>query len=196
MVYWDWEVARVVRLACRLASERRGRVSSIDKANVLETSRLWRQTAEVEAAAFPEIVLEHRLVDSAAMRLLTHPAEFDVLVTGNMFGDILADEASVLAGSLGNLPSASLGDSGPGLYEPVHGSAPDIAGRGIANPVGAILSGAMLLRHSLGLDQEAAWVEAAVQRAFADGCRTADLWPDGALSTDEMAAVVIERLPR
>jgi 3-isopropylmalate dehydrogenase len=150
------EVERIVRVAARLAGERRGKLCSIDKANVLETSRLWRDTTDrIMADEFPEIELETLLVDAAAMHLLSRPADFDVMVTENMFGDILTDEASMLAGSLGMLPSASLGDSSQGLYEPIHGSAPDIAGQGIANPCGAIASVAMLLRHSLALPDEA-----------------------------------------
>ncbi len=194
MVYWDYEVERVVELACTLAAGRRRKVTSVDKANVLETSRLWRQIAGQVAAAHPRIEFDHQLVDAAAMRLVTQPASFDVLVTGNMFGDILTDEASVLTGSMGNLPSASLGDGGPGLYEPIHGSAPDIAGEGIANPIGAILSAAMLLRHSLQLETEAAAVEAAVMRALNDGCRTIDLQRENALSTQQMTAEILARL--
>ncbi len=194
MVYWDYEVERIVELACTLASDRRRKVTSVDKANVLETSRLWRQIADKVAAAHPQIEFDHQLVDAAAMRLVTQPASFDVLVTGNMFGDILTDEASVLTGSMGNLPSASLGDSGPGLYEPIHGSAPDIAGEGIANPIGAILSAAMLLRHSLKLETEATAVESAVMRALDAGCRTVDLREENALSTQQMTAEIITYL--
>ena len=194
MVYWDYEVQRVVELACTLAAGRRHKVTSVDKANVLETSRLWRQTADKVASAHPQIEFDHQLVDATAMRLVTQPASFDVLVTGNLFGDILTDEASVLTGSMGNLPSASLGDSGPGLYEPIHGSAPDIAGEGIANPIGAILSAAMLLRHSLMLETEAAAVETAVKWALTDGCRTIDLRHEHALSTRQMTAEIIARL--
>lgn len=190
--YHDYEVRRVVELAFRLARARRRKVTSVDKANVLESSRLWRQEATAIGKANPEVALDHMLVDTAAMRLVTSPASFDVLVTENMFGDILTDEASVLAGSMGMLPSASLGDAGPGLYEPIHGSAPDIAGRGIANPVGTILSVALLLRHSLGLVPEAELVERAVDQAIADGCRTADL--GGSLGTRAMADEVLRRV--
>src|SRR6202022_813085 len=147
------EVDRITRVAARLARQRRRKLTSIDKSNVLETSRLWREvTTRVMKAEFPDVALDHVLVDAAAMHLIRRPRDFDVLVTENMFGDILTDEASMLSGSLGLLPSASLGDGKRGLYEPIHGSAPDIAGRGIANPVGTIMSVAMLLRHSLGLD--------------------------------------------
>ncbi len=194
MVYWDYEIERVVELACTLAAERRCKVTSVDKANVLETSRLWRQTAEKVAAAHPQIEFEHQLVDTTAMRLVTQPASFDVLVTGNMFGDILTDEASVLTGSMGNMPSASLGDGGPGMYEPIHGSAPDIAGDGIANPIGSILAAAMLLRHSLNLEPEAVAVETAVMDTLEDGCRTIDLRRENALSTQQMTAEIITRL--
>ncbi len=190
--YHDYEVRRVVELAFRLARARRRKVTSVDKANVLESSRLWRQEATAVGEANPEVALDHMLVDTAAMRLVTSPASFDVLVTENMFGDILTDEASVLAGSMGMLPSASLGDAGPGLYEPIHGSAPDIAGRGIANPIGTILSVALLLRHSLGLAPEAELVERAVDQAIADGCRTADL--GGSLGTRAMADEVLRRV--
>jgi 3-isopropylmalate dehydrogenase len=190
--YTDGEVRRVVRLAFRLASERKKKVTSIDKANVLESSRLWRQTATAVAAEFPSVTLEHQLVDSAAMRLVTTPAAYDVVVTENMFGDILTDEAAVLAGSLGLLPSASLGDSRVGLYEPIHGSAPDIANRGIANPLGTIASAALLCRHSLGAAATAARIERAVDRVLSDGLRTADL--GGALGTDELTRAVVERL--
>jgi 3-isopropylmalate dehydrogenase len=190
--YYDYEIRRVVELAFRLALNRRQKVTSVDKANVLESSRLWRTIATAIAAEHSDVVLEHMLVDTAAMRLIASPASFDVLVTENMFGDILTDEASVLAGSMGMLPSASLGADGPGLYEPIHGSAPDIAGRGIANPLGTILSAAMLLRHSLRLEAEAAAIEAAVDQAITAGCRTADL--GGTLTTKQMAEEVIGRL--
>jgi len=190
--YQDFEIERVVRLAFRLARARRRKVTSVDKANVLESSRLWRQVASALSEKEPEVALEHMLVDTASMRLIQSPASFDVLVTENMFGDILTDEASVLAGSMGLLPSASIGEGGPGLYEPIHGSAPDIAGRGIANPLGTILSAALLLRHSLGLEAEASAIERAVDAAIAEGCRTADL--SGALSTAQMTDEVLRRL--
>jgi 3-isopropylmalate dehydrogenase len=170
------EIKRVTRIAGHLARARRKSVVSIDKANVLETSRLWRSTVtEVLRTEFPEVALEHLLVDAAAMHLIKKPSSFDVLLTENMFGDILTDEASILSGSLGLLPSASLGAGKRGLYEPIHGSAPDIAGRGIANPYGTILSAAMLLRHSLDLAAEAQVVEKAVNQAISDGVLTADL---------------------
>ncbi len=196
--YYDYEVRRVVELAFGLAKGRRKKVTSVDKANVLESSRLWRQVAVEVGAQHPDVELEHVLVDTAAMKLITGPAGLDVVVTENMFGDILTDEASVLAGSMGMLPSASLGqapagkDKGPGLYEPIHGSAPDIAGKGVANPVGTILSAAMLLRHSLGLEAEAAAVERAVDAAITGGARTADL--GGKLSTRQMADEIINCL--
>ncbi|MCA9679070.1 MAG: 3-isopropylmalate dehydrogenase [Kofleriaceae bacterium] len=192
LVYTDVEIRRVVTLAFRIAEGRRRKVTSIDKANVLESSRLWRQIATEVGRDFPGVTLEHQLVDSAAMRLITAPASFDVIVTENMFGDILTDEAAVLAGSLGLLPSASLGDGPRGLYEPIHGSAPDIAGQGIANPIGTILSAAMLARHSLDADDVARRIEAAVARTIADGYRTADL--GGATSTAAMGAAVRERM--
>jgi 3-isopropylmalate dehydrogenase len=190
--YHDYEVRRVVELAFRLAKARKRKVTSVDKANVLESSRLWRQIATEIGKANADVALDHMLVDTASMRLVTSPASLDVVVTENMFGDILTDEASVLAGSMGMLPSASIGEKGPGLYEPIHGSAPDIAGKGIANPVGTILSAAMLLRHSLGLAAEAKLVEDAVDRAIAEGCRTRDL--GGALSTRQMADEVVRRI--
>ncbi|MFV1857793.1 MAG: 3-isopropylmalate dehydrogenase [Anaerolineales bacterium] len=194
LVYTDDEIRRVVRLAFELAGQRRGILTSVDKANVLESSRLWRQVAQEEADSFPRVRLEHQLVDAAAMRLIANPRQFDVLVTENMFGDILSDEASVLAGSLGMLPSASIGAGTLGVYEPIHGSAPDIAGRGIANPMGAILSVAMLLRHSLNLEVEAAAVEHAVQQAIADGARTADLTTNESKTTEQMGEAIIECL--
>jgi 3-isopropylmalate dehydrogenase len=189
MEYYDFEIRRVVELAFRLARARRKRVTSVDKANVLETSRLWRQTATDIGQSNPDIVLDHMLVDTATMRLVTSPAAFDVLVTENMFGDILTDEASVLAGSMGMLPSASLGDKAPGIYEPIHGSAPDIAGSGKANPVGAILSAAMLLRYSLRLEREAEAIERAVDAAIEEGCRTADI--GGTLGTDAVTDGIV-----
>ncbi len=166
----------MARVAFGAARERRGHVTSIDKANVLETSRLWRETVtRVAHAEFPDVELEHMLVDTAAMRLIQKPRAFDVVLTENMFGDILSDEASILSGSIGMLGSASLGDGGPGLFEPIHGSAPDIAGRDIANPVGAILSVCMLLHYGLGLVDEAEAVRSAVTAVLASGRSTADL---------------------
>ncbi len=195
--YTVTEIERIVRVAAKLALARRGKLCSVDKANVLETSRLWRSvTDRVLADEFPAIDAETLLVDAAAMHLLSRPADFDVIVTENMFGDILTDEASMLAGSLGLLPSASLGDGSAGLYEPIHGSAPDIAGRNVANPCGTIASAAMLLRHSLGLDDAAAAVETAIDAAIAAGYRTADTAEAGAtvLGTAEFAAEVVRQL--
>jgi len=170
------EIERVTRVAARLAQARRRKLTSIDKSNVLDTSRLWREVVtRVMRQEFPDVALDHILVDAAAMHLIRRPADFDVIVTENMFGDILTDEASMLAGSLGLSPSASLGDGRRGLYEPIHGSAPDIAGKGIANPVGTILSAALLLRHSLGLETEARAIELAVATALTQGLRTADI---------------------
>jgi 3-isopropylmalate dehydrogenase len=191
--YTEAEIRRVVRLAFELARGRRGRVTSVDKANVLATSRLWRKVVEEVRADFPDVEVTHQLVDSCAMLLVKDPARFDVLVTENLFGDILSDEASVLAGSLGLLPSASLGERRTehgtfGLYEPIHGSAPDIAGQDAANPIGTILSGAMLLRWSLGRTDAADAVEAAVRGALDDGWRTGDL-ADPADSTDGLVVV-------
>jgi 3-isopropylmalate dehydrogenase len=192
LAYTDAEIHRVVRLAFTLARGRRRKVTSVDKANVLESSRMWREIANEVARGFPDVELEHQLVDSAAMKLITSARSFDVIVTENLFGDILTDEAAVLAGSLGLLPSASLGIGKLGLYEPIHGSAPDIAGRGVANPIGTILSCAMLLRHSLGLAAEAEAIERAVDRALTDGLATPDL--KGDLSTRALGDAIRTRL--
>ena len=191
------EIERIVRVAAHIARSRRRRLLSIDKSNVLETSRLWREVCErVIHQEFPDIELEHMLVDSAAMHLIRRPRDIDVAVTENMFGDILTDEASMLCGSLGLLPSASLGAGTRGLYEPIHGSAPDIAGQGIANPYGAILSVALLLRHSFKLEEEARAVELAVDRAIGDGVRTADIAAANQrpASTHEAGAAVLAAL--
>ncbi len=195
--YTVGEVERIVRVAARLAENRSGKLCSVDKANVLETSRLWREVCDrVMAEEYPQLELETLLVDAAAMHLLSRPADFDVIVTENMFGDILTDEASMLTGSLGMLPSASLGDSSVGLFEPIHGSAPDIAGQGIANPCAAIASAALLLRHSLGLESEAAAIEAAIDNAISAGARTADLVDasEKPISTDEMTVEIIRAI--
>jgi 3-isopropylmalate dehydrogenase len=188
--YTVLEIERVVRLAAALARGRSGKLTSVDKANVLETSRLWREVVErIMPAEFPDVRFEHMLVDSAAMHLIRRPRDFDVIVTENMFGDILTDEASMLAGSLGMLPSASLGATARGgLYEPIHGSAPDIAGRGIANPYATILSAALLLRYSLQLETEALALEAAVSHAVTSGALPADLAPAGAKAITTSAA--------
>src|SRR5579885_1032999 len=195
--YTAADIERVTRAAARLARSRRRKLTSIDKSNVLETSRLWREVCErVVRAEFPDVALEHLLVDAAAMYLIRRPRDFDVLVTENMFGDILTDEASMLAGSLGLLPSASLGEGTRGLYEPIHGSAPDIAGQGIANPCGTILSIALLLRHSLRLEAEAAALESAVSQAIEQGARTPDVATnrDRALSTERVGDAVLDRI--
>ena len=196
MLYTVDEVKRVADVAFRAAQSRRNKVTSIDKANVLAAMRLWRRTVVEVHEDYSDVELEHLLVDAAAMHMLTRPASFDVIVAGNMFGDILSDEASVLAGSLGMLPSASLRSDTFGLYEPIHGSAPDIAGQGKANPTGTILSAAMLLRYSLQLQAEADAVENAVEAVLADGARTADIAPRGGeyLSTDEFAAAILAKL--
>jgi 3-isopropylmalate dehydrogenase len=197
--YYDYEICRVLELAFNLARARKKKVTSVDKANVLESSRLWRQLATQVGKDNPDVELEHMLVDTASMRLITGPAWMDVVVTENMFGDILTDEASVLAGSMGMLPSASLSEAGlmssdgrMGLYEPIHGSAPDIAGKGIANPVGTILSCALLLRYSLKLEAEAMSIEKAVDETITAGARTADL--GGTLTTRLMTDEIINRI--
>lgn len=196
MRYNEDEIRRVLQIAVELARGRRGKVTSVDKANVLASSRVWREVAHEVAAENPDIAFEDVLVDAMAMYLLNRPGDFDVVVTGNMFGDILSDEASMISGSLGMLPSAALGDGGPGLYEPIHGSAPDIAGQGKANPLATILSAAMLLRSSLGLEEEAREVETAVSHVLAAGHRTADLAREGetAVSTQAMGDLVVAKL--
>ena len=196
MIYSTHEVERIVRLAGQAARGRRKKVTSVDKANVLEVSRLWRRTFErVMKAEFPDVQIENVLVDAMAMHLISRPRSFDVVVTENLFGDILTDEGSMLPGSMGMLPSASIGSSGPGLYEPIHGSAPDIAGKGIANPLATILASAMLLRHSLKLEAEAALIERAVDSVLAKGHRTADLAAGGpSIGTVEMGSLVLAEL--
>lgn len=190
--YYDYEIQRIIRLAFRLAKDRKKKVTSVDKANVLESSRLWRQVATQIGNEQLDVSLEHQLVDSAAMKLITSPASMDVLVTENMFGDILTDEASVLAGSMGMLPSASLSETGLGLFEPIHGSAPDIAGKGIANPIGTILSAALMLRYSFKREEEALAIEQAVEDAITTGARTVDL--GGTLTTRQMTDEIIRNL--
>lgn len=195
MKYSACEVSRIARIAFDAARLRGKRLASVDKANVLASSRLWRRTVELVAANYADVEVSHQLVDSFAMQLMTRPADWDVVVTGNMFGDILSDEASILAGSLGMLPSASLNAGKFGVYEPVHGSAPDIAGQGIANPTGTILSAALLLRYSLGLDEEARCIESALEATLAEGARTADIAGDAAaISTSEFYQTLINHL--
>ena len=196
MVYTRAEVERIAHLAFRIAQERRRKVTSVDKANVLACSRLWRRTVQAVARDYPDVTLEHLLVDAAAMHLIRRPRDFDVILTENMFGDILSDEASVLAGSMGMLPSASLGEGRLGLYEPIHGSAPDIAGQGVANPLAAILSVAMLLRYSLAMETGARTVEDAVSSVLDAGHRTADLSPPGQprVTTQQMGDLVVQAL--
>jgi 3-isopropylmalate dehydrogenase len=186
------EIERIARVAFEAAGERDGRLTSVDKANVLETSRLWRETVTKLAPEYEDIELDHLLVDNAAMQLVSRPADFDVIVTENLFGDILSDEAAMLTGSLGMLPSASLGEDGPGLYEPVHGSAPDIAGTGKANPLATLLSVAMMLKYGLGMHDDAAKLEAAVDSALGQGLRTPDL--GGETATEEMTDAVLAAL--
>ena len=193
MRYSEPEIERIARVAFDLARLRRRKVTSVDKANVLESSRLWREVVIRVAADYPDVTLEHQYVDSCAMALVARPSSFDVMVTENMFGDILSDEAGAIVGSLGLLASASVG--GPvGLYEPVHGSAPDIAGKGIANPLGAMLSAAMMLRYSFKLEKEAAAIERAVEKTLAAGHRTRDLGADRLVSTEEMGQYVVDNI--
>lgn len=196
LVYTREEIERIVDKAFELARLRRGKVTSVDKANVLESSKLWRQIVEEKKKAYPDVEVEHALVDSCAMKLITNPSAFDVVVTENMFGDILSDEASVITGSLGVLPSASINGENFGLYEPVHGSAPEIAGQDIANPAATILSVAMMLKYSFDLKTEAAAIEAAVNTVFEDGFFTADLASPGqrVLSTREWTAKIVDEL--
>jgi 3-isopropylmalate dehydrogenase len=196
MRYTRAEVVRVARIAFQLATKRRNKVTSVDKANVLEVSQLWRSAVTEVAAEFPNVTLEHQYVDAMSMHLMNQPRSYDVVLTENLFGDILSDESAVITGSLGMLPSATIGGK-VNLYEPVHGSAPDIAGKGLANPLGAILTGALILRHSGGLEAEAAAIEASVRKVLEQGFRTPDLArtnPQGftVLSTTEMGAKVRE----
>ena len=196
MIYSEEEVRRIAKVAFEAARLRRKKVCSVEKSNVLETSRLWKSVVEETHKDYRDIELSHMYVDNAAMQLVRDPSQFDVIVTGNIFGDILSDEASVITGSLGMLPSASLGASGPGLFEPIHGSAPDIAGQDKVNPLATILSAAMLLRMAFGLETEAAAVEKAVRAVLADGYRTGDIMEDGKtlVGCKEMGRLVIERL--
>jgi 3-isopropylmalate dehydrogenase len=203
LIYSEAEIERIVRTACELARGRRKKVTSVDKANVLSSSRLWRRVASRVAQDYPDIEMEHLLVDACAMHMIRRPTSFDVIVTENMFGDILTDEASMLAGSMGMLPSASLGTRRTahgtfGLYEPIHGSAPDIAGQGKANPIAAILSAALLLRYSLGLNTEAVAIERAVEQTINAGYRTEDLREEGKMvvGTEEMGTQVVAALSR
>ncbi|MCI6720815.1 MAG: 3-isopropylmalate dehydrogenase [Clostridiales bacterium] len=196
MNYSVYEVERIARRAFEMARVRSKKVTSVDKANVLETSRVWRETVTRIAAEYPDVELNHMYVDNAAMQLVHNPGQFDVILTGNLFGDILSDEASMITGSIGMLPSASIGETGRGMYEPIHGSAPDIAGKGIANPIATILSCAMMLRYSFGLQAEADAIEAAVEKALNDGYRTTDIAAPGQtpLSTSEMGRIIRENL--
>ncbi|BAT72269.1 3-isopropylmalate dehydrogenase [Thermosulfidibacter takaii ABI70S6] len=197
LVYYDWEIGRIAKVAFDVAMKRNKKVASIDKANVLTSMVLWRQVVEEVAKDYPDVELRHLYVDNAAMQLIRDPHQFDVILAGNMFGDILSDEAAMLTGSIGMLPSASLGNS-KGLYEPVHGSAPDIAGQGIANPCAMILSAAMMLRYSFNLNEAATAVEKAVEQALNDGLRTADLFRgkpgEKKVSTKEMGDAIVERI--
>ena len=196
MRYRESEIRRIARVAFEAARKRARRVCSVDKANVLETTELWKQVVTEEAKAYPDLQLSHMYVDNCAMQLVRNPKQFDVIVTGNLFGDILSDEASMLTGSIGMLPSASMDARGKGLYEPIHGSAPDIAGKGVANPLATILSAAMMLRYSLGRATEAGRLEAAVRKVLQSGLRTADIYTDGLkkVGTAEMGDAVVAAL--
>jgi 3-isopropylmalate dehydrogenase len=198
MFYTVPEVERVVRVAFELARKRRKKVMSVDKANVLENSRLWRETATRVAGEYPDVEFDSMFVDIAAMRLVRYPDVFDVVVTGNMFGDILTDEASMIAGSMGMLPSGAIGEKRPGLFEPIHGSAPKYTGMNVVNPIATILSAAMLLRHSLDLDAEAQAIEDAVQKVLEDGYRTKDIMEEGGtrVGTSEMGDLITERISK
>jgi 3-isopropylmalate dehydrogenase len=196
MRYSRPEIERIAHVAFQAARKRRGKVTSVDKANVLETFQLWKDVVTEVHAQYPDVQLDHMYVDNAAMQLVKAPKSFDVIVTGNMFGDILSDEASMLTGSIGMLPSASLDKNNKGLYEPSHGSAPDIAGKGVANPLATILSAAMMLRFSLNQESAAQRIEAAVQRVLAQGLRTADIHSEGTtrVGTAEMGQAVVKAL--
>ena len=195
-LYSEKEVERVAEIAFSMAMKRNKKVTSVDKANVLESSRLWRKTVAKVAERYPEVTLENLYVDNAAMQMVYNPKQFDVIVTSNIFGDILSDEASMITGSIGMLPSASLAEGAFGMYEPVHGSAPDIAGTGKANPMAAVLSAAMMLKYTFGLVKEADAIENAVKNVLEEGCRTPDLMTDGKkqVSTSEIGTLIAERI--